>query len=63
MSILIALAVLSAVAVACTIVTLIRDGYRPVRTDGTRLPDAAPRQSTPSGSPCGSGQDASIARR
>ncbi len=38
MFIVIVLAALSVVAIVSTIVTVRKDGYRPVRTDWTRLP-------------------------
>jgi hypothetical protein len=42
MFMLIVLAALSVLAIGWTVVALIGDGYRPARTDWTRLPDARP---------------------
>lgn len=42
MLLLIVLAVLSVLAIGWTIVALVTDGYRPARTDWSRLPDARP---------------------
>jgi hypothetical protein len=47
MFMLIVLAALSILAIGWTVVALVGDGYRPVRTDWSRLPDGSPQPRRP----------------